>query len=165
MFVRSLRNRHIGCTNVTALELLTHLYTVYAKISAADLEANTARMKVSYDVNLPIEIFFDQIEDAIELAAAGNTPFTPGQVVNTAYNVIFSTGIFNDDCKIWKRKPTAAKTRPISRPTLPSHTKNSWSPLRLPKLQVSKLTTKIPSVKQSPQSITSLIPLWLIENQ
>ena len=65
MFVRSLRNRHIGYANVTTLELLTHLYTVYAKINTADLEANTARMKVPYDVNLPIETFFDQIEDAI----------------------------------------------------------------------------------------------------
>ena len=67
-------------------------------------------MKAPYDVNLPIETFFDQIEDAIEYASAGNAPFTPVQVVNTAYNVIFTTGMFNDDCKIWKRKPAAAKT-------------------------------------------------------
>ena len=110
MFVRSLRNRHIGYANVTTLALLTHLYTVYAKINAADLEANTARMKVPYDVNLPIETFFDQVEDAVEFASAGNAPFTPVQVVNTAYNVIFNTGMFTDDCKIWKRKPAANKT-------------------------------------------------------
>ena len=110
MFVRSLRNRHIGYANVTTLALLTHLYTVYAKINTADLEANTARMKVPYDVNLPIETFFDQIEDAIEYASAGNAPFTPVQVVNTAYNVIFTTGMFNDDCKLWKRKPLNEKT-------------------------------------------------------
>ena len=110
MFVRSLRNRHIGYANVTTLALLTHLYTVYAKINAADLEANTARMKEPYDVNLPIETFFDQIEDAVEFASAGNAPFTPVQVVNTAYNVIFTTGMFHDDCKLWKRKPAANKT-------------------------------------------------------
>ena len=84
MFVRSLRNRHIGYANVTTLELLTHLYSTYAKISAADLEANTARMKLPYDVNLPIETMFDQIEDAVEFASAGNAPFTAVQVVNTA---------------------------------------------------------------------------------
>ena len=53
MFVRSLRNRHIGYVNVITLELFTHFYTVYAKISAADLEANTARLKLPYEVNLP----------------------------------------------------------------------------------------------------------------
>ena len=63
-------------------------------------------MKIPYDANLPIETFSDQIKDAIEFAAAGNAPFTPVQVVNTAYNVTFSTGMFNDDCKTWKRKPT-----------------------------------------------------------
>ena len=89
MFVRSLRNIYIGYANVTTLELITYLYTVYAKISAADLEANNTRMKVPYDVNLPINTFFDQIGDAVEFATAGNAPFTPVQVVNTAYNVIF----------------------------------------------------------------------------
>ena len=102
IFVRSLRNKHIGYTNVTTLQLLTHLYIVYAKISAVDLEANTNRMKAPYDVNLLIKTFFDQIEDAVEFAA-GNSPFTPVQVVNTAYNVIFSTGMFNNNCKIWKK--------------------------------------------------------------
>ena len=165
MFVCSLRNRRIDYANVTTLQLLAHMYTIYAKISAAGLESNTTRMKISYDVNLPIDTFFDQIKDAAEFTVAGNAPFIPVQVVNTAYNVVFSTGMFNDDCKIWKRKPTVEKSGPVSKLTLPSHTKNSWIPRRLSKLQGSRLTTQIPSVKQSPQSTTSLTPLWLIGNQ
>jgi len=77
MFVRILHNRHNGYANITNLKLLTHLYTIYAKINVADLEANTARMKMPYDVNLPVETLFDQIEDAIEFAAAGSATFTP----------------------------------------------------------------------------------------
>ena len=61
MFVSSLRNRLILYANVTTLELLAHLNTVYAKINAANLEANTARMKMPYDTNLPVETLFDQI--------------------------------------------------------------------------------------------------------
>ena len=67
-------------------------------------------MKDRYDCNIPIETFFDQIEDAVEFTAAGNAPFTPVQVVNTAFNVIFTTGMFNDDCKVWKRKPSDTRT-------------------------------------------------------
>ena len=118
MFVRSLRNRHIGYANVTTLQLLTDLYTVYTKISAANLKNNTSRMKIPYDVNLPIETFFDQIEDAVEFASADNAPFIPVQVVNTAYNVIFSTGMFNDDCTMWKRKPSDKKIGQASKLTL-----------------------------------------------
>ena len=109
MFVRSLRNRHIGYANVTTLELSTHIYTLYAKINAADLEKNTSRMKMPYDINFPIETLFDQIEDTIEFFAAGNAPYTPAQVVNVAYNVVFMTGMVNDDYKLWKSKPTAEK--------------------------------------------------------
>ena len=57
---------------------------MYAKINAADLEANTTRMNVPYNVNLSIETLFNQIKDALEFSAAGNTPYTPVQVVNTA---------------------------------------------------------------------------------
>ena len=94
MFVRSLRNKHIGYANVTTLQILTHLYTTYAKINPSDLDANYNRMKAPYDVKLPIKDFFDQIEDSIEFSSAGNEPFTPFQVVNAAFNAITSIGMF-----------------------------------------------------------------------
>jgi rubrerythrin len=34
----------------------------------------------------------------------------PAQVLSIAYQSIFRTGIFADDCKIWKRQPAAYKT-------------------------------------------------------
>ena len=110
MFVRSLRNRHIRHTNVTTLQILTHLYTTYAKIKPSDLDANHDRMNAPYDADLLIKASFNQIEDSIDFASAGNAPFTPVQVVNTAFNVTASTGMFQDNCKIWKRKPNEEKT-------------------------------------------------------
>ena len=94
MFFRSLKNRHIRYANVTTLKTLTYLYTTCAKIKPSDLEENDKRMKASYDVNLPIETFFDQIEDATDFTSAGNAPFTPVEVVNTAFNIIATTGMF-----------------------------------------------------------------------
>ena len=85
MFVRSLRNRHIGYANVTTVHILTHLYTTYAKIKPSDLDANHDRMKAPYDVNLTIKAFFDQIKDSTEFTSAGSAPFTPVQVVNITY--------------------------------------------------------------------------------
>ena len=67
-------------------------------------------MKAAYDVNLPIETFFDQIEDAIKFASAWNEPIKPVQVVNTAFNAIADTSIFQEDCKIRKRRLGVDKT-------------------------------------------------------
>ena len=77
---------------------------MYAEIKPSNIEENEKRMKTAYDVDLPIENFFDQIKDAIDFASAGNSPFTPVQVVNTAFNIISSIGMFQDDFKLWKQK-------------------------------------------------------------
>jgi hypothetical protein len=110
MFVRSLATKYIGYLNVTTKEILTHLYNQYARISAADLQDNDVAFKTAYDPNLPIETLFDQVENAVDFAAAGNTPYSPEQVVATAYQLIFATGLFLDDCKVWKRQLDNYKT-------------------------------------------------------
>ncbi len=46
----------------------------------------------------------------MEFAAVGQTPYSPEQILSIAYQGIFRTGIFADDCKLWKRKPAAYKT-------------------------------------------------------
>lgn len=109
MFVRALHTQYVGYLNVTTRDILDHLYTTYARISSADLLTNDEKFKAPYDANLPIETLFAQVESSMEYAAAGNTPYTPNQIVATAYQVIFATGMFHDDCKIWNRKPVADK--------------------------------------------------------
>ena len=110
MFVRSLQTKYIGYLNVTTREILDHLYSQYARISAADLQDNDVALKTAYDPNLPIKTLFDQVENAVDFAAAGNTPYSPKQVVATAYQLIFATGVFLEDCKVWKRQLEAYKT-------------------------------------------------------
>ncbi len=102
----------VGLATRTPLDKLTHLYQAYANINAADVQANDMAMKAGYDVNLPIETLFRQIENAIDYASAGNTPYTPAQVLAIAYQIVFQTGIFADDCRDWKRQPTVYKTWP-----------------------------------------------------
>ena len=78
-FVRALRNRHIGYTNITALQFHTHLSTTYTNIHTIDLEANIAKMKMPYNVNLPIEKFFNQIEGGVKFAT-DDAPVTPSKL-------------------------------------------------------------------------------------
>jgi hypothetical protein len=56
---------------------MAHLYTNYAKITPAALDNNDRTMKQPCYVNEPIKVLYKQIEDAIEFAAAGQTPYSP----------------------------------------------------------------------------------------
>ena len=67
-------------------------------------------MNQPYDPSCPIKVLFDQIEDAINYAAAGKVAFTTQQIANTAYNLVYDTGVFIDECKVWRKKEQANQT-------------------------------------------------------
>ena len=110
MYTRGLRHPHTGYQNVTAIRLLTHLYATYGTISSWDLEQNDAEMKQPYDPTQPIETLFDQIETAQEFATAANTPYPVATIINTAYLLLFKTGLYKDACKEWNRRAPITKT-------------------------------------------------------
>jgi hypothetical protein len=110
MYLRALSHRITGFANVTTRQLLDHLYTNYGRLNPADLQTNDTRMRNQYDPNQPIETFYDQIEDAVALADAANAPYTPAQIVSIAYNTVFSTGMFPEACREWRRLPRADQT-------------------------------------------------------
>ena len=60
-YIRSLRDKYIGYANVTTLQMLTHLYNSYDRISLFDLEENDKRFKQQWDPNQPFKVLMDQI--------------------------------------------------------------------------------------------------------
>ena len=75
--------------------MITHLYTNYGIITAMDIMENDKRMDASYDHSIAIELYFDQIEDAVEFAEAGNSPFSATQITTKAFIQMFSIGLYN----------------------------------------------------------------------
>ena len=110
LYLKALRNKYVGFSNQTFLTMIAHLYLHYAKISPTDLALNDKAMKTAYDPTLPIENLIEQINDAVEYAAAGKTPYTSSQIISTAYQLVFNTGVFGLDCKEWRKLPAASKT-------------------------------------------------------
>ena len=45
----------------------------------------------------------------MDYASTGDTPYTPAQVVGISFQIVFQTGIFNDDCKLWRRQSADVK--------------------------------------------------------
>ena len=110
-YVQYLRHKCIGYWKTTTCALLDHIYSTYANISASVLQDNNKILQAPYDRNQPSETLIDQVENAVDYASAGVTPYTPAQVVGIHFQLVFQTGIFNDDCKLWRRKPADIKTR------------------------------------------------------
>ena len=88
MFLNTTYDPHVGYANVTTLQLLTHLYDTYGRITDADLRKNQEVMTEPLDVNLPIETFFRRIEECVDFAAHGRTLFSPKQVVSSAFYTV-----------------------------------------------------------------------------
>ena len=46
----------------------------------------------------------------IQFAQYGKTPFTPAQIVQTAYHAVNKTGLYYLTLKYWRKKATVDKT-------------------------------------------------------
>jgi hypothetical protein len=71
---------------------------------------SNTRFRAKWDPNQPFEMLVEQIEDAIDFATAGQTPYTDKQVVDNAYTLVFSTGLFPEACREWRRTAADDKT-------------------------------------------------------
>ena len=67
-------------------------------------------MNAPYDVNLSIEVLFNQVEDEMGYADTGNCPKTPEQIVIVGQQLIQEIGMFVDDLKIWNQLPALDRT-------------------------------------------------------
>ena len=103
LYVRYLRHKYIGYRKTTTRALIDHLYSTYADISASALQNNDARLRSLYESNQTFEKLIYKIENAVNYASTRDTPYTPSQIVEIDFQILFQTGLFNDDCKIWRR--------------------------------------------------------------
>jgi hypothetical protein len=105
VFIHSLRNKFTGYASSSTKDILNYLYDKYAKNTDTALQENDAKMRSPYDPSLSIEVFFAKIEECQEFAAAGNIAYTPQQILSTAYQGIFRSGVLPEGCKDWRKKP------------------------------------------------------------
>ena len=123
IYTRALKAKHVAYRNLIFLKLITRLKSNYYKITLAYLKDNTTRMTSLYDVNQPFEKFIAQIETAINVAGTRRVPFDPEQVATTPYDLIFSTGYFDDSCQFWNSKSSNDNTLEMFNPLSPTSTK------------------------------------------
>ena len=110
MYVKGITDRNVGLANVTIKKIFEFLFQNYGNITQYNIEANDKKLKEKWDANSPIEMLFDQIKDAQDFASAARQPYTNNQLLTTAYNLVYTTGLFFDDCKAWNCLPALQTT-------------------------------------------------------
>ena len=110
IYVRALRDRHVGYMNQSIRNLLTHLFNNYGNITQLELEDSDTKIRALWDPNSPFDCLVQQLEDGQDYADDGGQPYTADQLLRIAYTLIFKTGLYFEDCKAWNVKPNNEKT-------------------------------------------------------
>jgi hypothetical protein len=98
---------------ITPLQLLTHLWTTYGTIDQSDQTANEKRMRTQWNPPEVIESLFEQLQEGQDFAKQGSETISYDQLVRWGYENIFATGLFDHDCKKWRKQPVIDKTWPL----------------------------------------------------
>ena len=85
MYLKGIMDRNVGLAHMTIQDILAFLFQNYGNITQYDIEGNDKKLKDKWDANTPIEMLFDQIDDAQDFASAAGQPYTNNQLLTTAY--------------------------------------------------------------------------------
>ena len=110
LYLLAIKHPRTGFSNLTTLQMMTHLWTTYGTIEETDLNNNLIQMATAWHPTNPIESLFKQIDDGIEFARAGDSPIDDATAVRMIYKCVFDTGVFELPCRDWRAKPRNEKT-------------------------------------------------------
>eukprot|EP00978_Attheya_sp_CCMP212_P021255 scaffold61947_cov63-Attheya_sp.AAC.1 len=100
-FLSTLHHELTGFNQVTALQMVTHLYTTYGDIDKVDIEDNQVAMMKPYNPEKPLNILTSQLEDGRAFAHIGLQPISENMMVTKGITLLLNTAVFNEDIKQW----------------------------------------------------------------
>ena len=107
--IASLKEVIMRFSRRTPRELIQHLERKYNKLTTTDIRQNDLAMKEPFDPTTEIELLFQRVEDCAALVA-DISPYSPRQILDCTYELLYDTGIFHEPCETWDRKPDVDKT-------------------------------------------------------
>jgi hypothetical protein len=110
MYLHTLNENMVGYSNISARDMLDHLFETYCNITAVDLKINFEHMGQAWDPQQPVESLFKQIQDCADYYEEGGVLIEHPQQINVGYATIFATGHFMSACRRWNEKHTIEKT-------------------------------------------------------
>jgi hypothetical protein len=96
--------------NIPVRNMYDWLFANYGRLTAIDKANNDTNFCKDWDASIPFEAFTAHMEECVEIADAANTPYTPEQILDNAYNLVFKTGLYFDALKLWRHRPAVEQT-------------------------------------------------------
>ncbi len=109
-YLNALAHPLTGFTGVRARQFVEHLIDTYGTIQADHLEANENELEAPWDLNTPTEGVFDNAQDCQHFAEAGGDPISDPKVIRTLLKIFEDSGVMDDACSDWRKKPAAQRT-------------------------------------------------------
>jgi hypothetical protein len=110
MYLDILNDNMVGDANISASNMLDHLFKTYGNITAVDLEINFEHMRRAWDPQQPVESLFKQIQDFADYSEAGGVLIGHPQEINIGYAKIFASGHFMSAFCRWNENQAIKKT-------------------------------------------------------
>jgi hypothetical protein len=110
MYLEICNDNMVGYANISARDMLDHLFETYGNITAVNLKINFEHMHRAWDPQQQVESLFKQIQDCADYSEAGGVLIGHPQQINVGYEKIFATGHFMSACRRWNEKHTIEKT-------------------------------------------------------
>jgi hypothetical protein len=85
IYLYILKDKMVGYANISAREMLDHLFETYGNITAVDLEINFEHMHRAGDPQQPVETLFKHIQDFADYSEAGGVLIGHSQQINAGY--------------------------------------------------------------------------------
>jgi hypothetical protein len=99
VYLDILNDNMVGYVNISARDILAHLFKIYGNITAVNLEINFEHMRRAWDPKQPVESLFKQIQDCADYSEASGVLIGHPQQINVGHAKIFATGHFMIACR------------------------------------------------------------------
>ena len=109
-YYKTLEDDEFGLTDISTRDILAHLTSKYAKLTADDLEKNRNELSATFNPDNEIEALWDHVESIQKIAKQGGETISDNVAMNLVLAQIELTGIMQIDTQVWRKKPRAEQT-------------------------------------------------------
>ena len=110
-YLMALQNRQTNTIDVTIPVILDYLFSNHSRLTPAMLQHEEKQIKeMYYDLQQPVDVVFNKVEDPLDLSIAARADFTEQQLINIAYVLLTATGKYQHYIREWSRLDREQKT-------------------------------------------------------
>ena len=109
-YLKSLRNSTTNAITKSIPEILEYMFARYGRVDPETLHKKELSVRqMQYDLQEPLVVVFEEVEELEKLATAAGNPYTPIQIVQFGLQIIKNTKDFEDGIKAWNALPLGQK--------------------------------------------------------